>query len=530
MFKDLARQFPACRAQLARRTWEDLRDHLEAGSEVTAFPELVDRQTGALKLPGYLADLARLELAMRKARAKGATMPRQVEQLTLNPSLELLRLGWRHLIQLVAPSTEHPPASPEKGEEFVIVWHDPMAACLRLRVPTPVDLLALKLMMEEEPLPQSAARAKVPVQVLDEAVHQAAGRGLLLAPLSRLRRDPDICSPAGRDGIAERFLAAAFFTVQWHITQTCDLHCKHCYDRSPRPMLELSRGVTLLRQLRDFASDRHVRAQVSFTGGNPLLHPHFNELYQTAADLGLNLAILGNPAPRARIEELMAIQRPAYYQVSLEGLPAHNDHIRGVGHFDRVLAFLEILRELGVYSMVMLTLTRDNIDQVLPLAETLRDRVDLFTFNRLSQVGEGASLHMAPRQEFAGFLQKYLDAAASNPIIGLKDNLLNIIRHQQGAPLFGGCAGHGCGAAFNFVSILADGEVHACRKFPSPIGNLHDHSLTAIYDSEKASHYRAGSAACRDCAIRPVCGGCLAVVNSLGLDCFQDRDPFCFMA
>ena len=79
MFKDLARQFPACRALLARRTWEDLRDHLEAGSEVTAFPELVDRQTGALKLPGYLADLARLELAMRKARAKGATMPRQVE-------------------------------------------------------------------------------------------------------------------------------------------------------------------------------------------------------------------------------------------------------------------------------------------------------------------------------------------------------------------------------------------------------------------------------------------------------------------
>ena len=52
MFKDLARQFPACRAQLARRTWEDLRDHLEAGSEVTAFPELVDRQTGALKLKG----------------------------------------------------------------------------------------------------------------------------------------------------------------------------------------------------------------------------------------------------------------------------------------------------------------------------------------------------------------------------------------------------------------------------------------------------------------------------------------------
>lgn len=528
MFKNLAQNYPACRARLARRTWEDLRVQLDAASDAAAFPEMVDSQAGALQLPGYLADLARLERAVRKARLKGATIPRQVEKLTINPSLELLCLGWQHLTQLITPSAANEARSPEKGEEFVVVWHDLPAGCVRLRVPTKADLLALKLMMEEVPLDQVAAREKVPLRILNEALDQAARRGILLAPMSRLRRDPDVF--AIQAGIEERFLTASFFTVQWHITQTCDLHCKHCYDRSPRPPLELTLGLTLLRQLRDFASDRHVQAQVSFTGGNPLLYPHFSELYQGAADLGLNIAILGNPAPRERIKELLAIQKPAYYQVSLEGLPAHNDHIRGAGHFARVLEFLAILKELDVYSMVMLTLTRDNMDQVLPLAEKLRDQVDLFTFNRLSLVGEGASLHMAPREEFAGFLEQYLEAAADNPIIGLKDNLLNIVRLRHGDALFGGCAGHGCGAAFNFVSILPDGEVHACRKFPSPIGNIHDHALAAIYDSETAKRYRSGSAACRDCNIRPVCGGCLAVVNSLGLDCFQDRDPFCFMA
>ena len=90
--------------------------------------------------------------------------------------------------------------------------------------------------------------------------------------------------------------------------------------------------------------------------------------------------------------------------MSLEGLEEHNDSIRGAGHFKRILAFLEILDELSIYSMVMLTLTRENMDQVLPLGEFLRGKTDLFTFNRLSQTGEGAALETAVKEEYKEFL------------------------------------------------------------------------------------------------------------------------------
>ena len=220
---------------------------------------------------------------------------------------------------------------------------------------------------------------------------------------------------------------------------------------------------------------------------------------------------------------------PSFFQVSLEGLREHNDSIRGQGHFDRIMAFLDILKELQVSSMVMLTLTSGNVDQVLLLAEALRERADTFHFNRLSMVGEGARLHLPDPGKYESFLRSYLDAARSNPIMGIKDNLINILHHDQGLPLFGGCTGYGCGAAFNFVSLLADGEVHACRKFPSAIGNIQRQSLSEIYDSQKAKQYRLGSAACRSCAIRPVCGGCLASAHSHGKDIFQEKDPFCFV-
>ena len=180
--------------------------------------------------------------------------------------------------------------------------------------------------------------------------------------------------------------------------------------------------------------------------------------------------------------------------------------------------------------MVMLTLTRDNMGQVLPLSQRLRNRVDAFNFNRLSTVGEGATLLMPERDAFASFLREYINAAESNPIMGFKDNLMNITREQRGDMPFGGCTGHGCGAAFNFVALLPDGEVHACRKFPSLLGNILNTGLFDIYHSTLAQRYRTGALACQDCRLNRVCRGCMAITHSLGLDVFSDRDPFCFTA
>jgi selenobiotic family peptide radical SAM maturase len=272
----------------------------------------------------------------------------------------------------------------------------------------------------------------------------------------------------------------------------------------------------------------HVAGQVTFTGGNPLLYRQFGELYKAASNLGFGIAILGNPTPIDQIEHLLEIAMPSYFQISLEGLAEYNDYIRGSGHFQRSLDFLDRLRRLNIYTMVMLTLSRDNMEQVLPLSRLLEGRVDAFNFNRLSTVGEGVQLAMPAKKEFERFLREYVAESVRNPILGLKDNLINIIRMEKEMAPFGGCTGYGCGAAFNFVALLSDGEVHACRKFPSPIGNILQTPLIDIYHGAQAQRYRNGSAACRDCALAIVCRGCLAVAYSNGLDVFKHKDPFCF--
>jgi selenobiotic family peptide radical SAM maturase len=523
--KDLGDIYPVCRALLGPTLWERIQEEIGASNQVEALPDTLSRDRGRPEIPDYLPDLARLERALFSAGM--AEVPSQVESLCLNPTVRLVQIAWKNLPCYFNPTQERDLPLPEPGNEVVVVWKNPGSVEVQVRTATKQDLLALKMVAEGISPGEAAAAANVQLSIVHAALDAAARDGILLAPASKIQRNLLYCRTEGSR--SPDFFSASVFTLQWHITQDCDLHCKHCYDRSERKPLGLASARKILEDLSLFCESKHVRGQISFSGGNPLLYPHVKELYREASERGFALAILGNPAPREQINSLISIEKPAFFQVSLEGLEEHNDRIRGAGHFERTMKFLHILRDLKIYSMVMLTLTQDNMSQVIPLCEFLRDQADLFTFNRLALVGEGANLNLPSPGEYATFLENYIAASQTNPVMGLKDNLMNIIFHEKGMKLFGGCTGYGCGAAFNFISVLSDGEVHACRKFPSQVGNIFHNSLIEIYDSEAAQRYRQRSEDCILCPIQHVCGGCPAVTHGHGLDIFKERDPYCFI-
>jgi selenobiotic family peptide radical SAM maturase len=518
--------FTACRRVLKKKSWDRILTAFGESAPAEDFPSFLTDPSGSMALPAYIADLARLEWLVHRAKETAANPPSTVERLTVNPSLALHAFSWKNLAAILEPDDSNAVPPPEPEATHILIWRCPVGGKLRVSEAAPEDLLALKLAVEQVDVREAAAQGGVPAVAVQSAIDRAVSQGILLTPPSAVRRRFAALFEA--DEADASFLAADTFTLQWHITQACDLHCRHCYDRSDRSPLPLEAALRTLAELDRFCRRMHVNGQVSFTGGNPLLYPHFNEVYREASRSGFTLGILGNPSPPARIHELLQIQKPAFYQISLEGLEAHNDYMRGKGHFRRSLQFLDELRSLGIYSMVMLTLTRENMDQVLPLADILEGRADHFSFNRLSAVGEGATLALPSREDFKAFLEAYEAEARHRPFLGLKDNLFNIVRGENGGERLGGCTGYGCGAAFNFMALLADGEVHACRKFPSLIGNLNTDTLSDIYTSGLARRYREGPEACRGCRLLTVCRGCLAVAYSAGLDVFRDKDPYCF--
>ena len=517
--------YPRTMALIGQASWNRLLEQGISSDDPEEFPEALDRQVSSTGFPEYVVDLARLERAAFVAKNTAVKAPSEEGRISLNPSIQLVQASWQILPYFEEEKSCNPP--PKAEEERILLWKHLETGTVKVRRANDEDLLVIKMVAEEIDAKMVADLGKIPLAAVKDALGRAAQEGLLLRPPSSVRR-PDAWG-SGAYRIPATFLSSDSFTLQWHVTQSCDLHCKHCYDRSVRECMPLEKAYAVLEDLDRFCNNRNVRGCISFTGGNPFLHPNFIPLYRRASECGFGLSILGNPVSQQQMEEVIAIRKPDHFQVSLEGLKDLNDSVRGPGHFDRTLQFLGILKDLGVYSMVMLTLTEENIDQVLPLAETLRDRTDVFHFNRLSLAGEGASLALPSRDRFMGFLEEYLVAAKTNPVLGMKENLLNVCLHKKRAGLFGGCTGFGCGAAFNFIALLPDGEVHACRKFSSLIGNLKDQSIDQVYCSESAERYRERLPGCRDCPLCHVCGGCLAVVNGFGPDERPDRDPYCFL-
>ncbi|SDB53624.1 selenobiotic family peptide radical SAM maturase [Desulfonatronum thiosulfatophilum] len=521
--------FPACRRLVDSATWplltSNVDSHLEGEAAWDRFSEIVVSLAGTLNLPDYLGALAELEFALHRCARMRDLASLDVEKRQLNPSLRILESQWIGLPGVLASKHGQDPAI-VPGCDVILVWFDPKRGKTRVQSADDATLTGLKIVSDGLHVGKAALEYRVPLSSLHQAVDKAISKGLVLAPKSRLRRNPAIFE--AKEKHLQRFMTARVFTLQWHITQACDLHCRHCYDRSARDVMTLDQAIFVLDELEGFCRDRNVRAKVTFTGGNPLMYPDFDALYLETANRGFPVSILGNPTTRQRLENLLAVQRPTHYQVSLEGLREHNDHIRQAGYFDRVMKFMPLLKDLGIPSQVMLTLTRDNMDQVLQLGKLLSGVTDLFTFNRLSAVGEGAALLMPTPEEYEHFLRTFLQECSDNAVLGLKDNLINIIREEEGLKSFGGCTGFGCGAAFNFVTLLSDGEVHACRKFPSFLGNVFEQGLSRCYDSQAGQRYRAGSAGCRGCELLPSCGGCQAVASSLGLDPHIYRDPYCF--
>lgn len=420
---------------------------------------------------------------------------------SLNPTLRIERVGKEYFLSFLANGN------------------------LKRIKANPWDLLAVKIVDEAHNLLELSRAYGTQIKFLQKILAYGKDRGYLCRNISKIVRSEPPYQTAYFPN--ENFKISEVFTLQWHITNRCDMKCQHCYDRGSITELPLPQNLKILEDFYQFCEEMGAFGHISFSGGNPFLYPDFLKLYQKASEMGFGLSILGNPVTEEAIAQICEIEVPAYYQVSLEGLEEVNDKIRGKGHFKRTLSFLKLLEKYDVPRGVMMTLHEINLEDLIPLALYIEEFTDTFTFNRLSLVGEAKGLTPTSKEKFFKVLERFLEISEEKGYLELKDNFFNYLLIKQGKPLSGGCTGFGCGAAFNFLVLLPNGEVHACRKFPSPLGNILSASLKEIYYSEEAQRYRLGSIKCQGCKLYGLCRGCLAVTHSYNLDPFKELDPYC---
>lgn len=323
------------------------------------------------------------------------------------------------------------------------------------------------------------------------------------------------------------------FVVQWHLTDRCNLVCRHCYRAGPtRAELSAAQRSLVLDQIIQFLRCRKMKGRLHIAGGEPFLCNDLLALMRAAWAAGIPSRVLSNGT---RIEPAAARELGAVgcvgVQVSIEGPEAVHDAIRGRGSWRAAMHGVHELRAAGLQVTLAMTLHAHNLPYMQDVGRLAREHADRVYYSRLVPCGRGADLGgvLSSRQWWQAMRRARAMARGLGIPVALRDPTFRAFyasaANAARAPALAGCAaGHGT------ITIEADGSVMPCRRLGVVIGNVLADGLDTIWQgSEVLARLRDRDrlqGRCSHCSYRWVCGGCRAVALAVGGQ-LMGEDPQC---
>ncbi len=329
------------------------------------------------------------------------------------------------------------------------------------------------------------------------------------------------------------------FYIQWHITNSCNLRCKHCYqdDFSREADLDGSGLRTVSNNVLAALKAWDRTACIHLTGGEPLLKPELflllDYLDQQPAIEELGIITNGLPISPELIRKLAGFSRLKKIKVSLDGADAQtHESIRPRWTFEKVIRALSLLREAERFEIILMftVMKRNyrNLSSLLTLCQGLG--VNGFILERFVPWGKGREIEeeVLNRDQWKEVTKTLLDfispAEEETPFLPFQAFQVQFDGSEPellGAPCVVGSDG---------LCIMPGGEVFPCRRFPVSLGNLQTQRLEEIWDgSEILKNVRKKEnlkGRCGDCDIDE-CRGCRSLALSITGD-YLGEDPHCF--
>ncbi len=169
--------------------------------------------------------------------------------------------------------------------------------------------------------------------------------------------------------------------VYMYISGSCNLHCRHCWIAPEYRDKDFPAGVYVdpaaVKKTVSEALPLGLRT-VKLTGGEPLMHPEFPEIFDVLSeeDLKIQIETNGTLIDKAIAERIGAARDRVHAAVSFDGsTPVSHDAFRRVpGSFESAVRGTGFLVEAGVRPQMISVLHRGNVtevDRLVELAECL---------------------------------------------------------------------------------------------------------------------------------------------------------------
>ncbi len=337
------------------------------------------------------------------------------------------------------------------------------------------------------------------------------------------------------------------FVVQWHLTEKCNLRCRHCYQQGGK-VREMSRAAVsaavdeVAQMVEAWEETYGLEFSPSFnvTGGEPFLRKDFYNILEKMIGAGFACYILSNGTLiDAKTAQRLAELGVKGIQVSLEGPEDVHEAFRGKGSFVAALHGIRNCLAAGVKVSVNTTLSRMNARYFLELMDlAITEGIPRLGFSRLVPSGRGSGLlpQMLEPDQVKSLYEKVLSLKLEGFEIATGDPVAAQLGTPAPAEESEFPAG-GCAAGVAGLTICADGTVMPCRRLPIPLGRLGKDSLREIWAVspvlEALRDKSRYGGRCGKCARWSHCRGCRAIAygytRAQGRPDFLAEDPQCFI-
>ncbi len=310
--------------------------------------------------------------------------------------------------------------------------------------------------------------------------------------------------------------SAAWFPqhVMFELTYDCNLRCGHCYNSSGftrHARLETHRLVVLMEELA-----RGGARVVELTGGEPTMHPDFDRIVSTAAELFDMVAVLTNGwfITEARADLLARLHAKLIVQVDLDGPSAQeHDALRGIdGSFERAQRAVRRLAERGVTVRAASSLTPATVHE-LPRTIELGHRLGarFFAYTLVLPIGRGAKLDARFSADDLAYLTGVAEWADAHYPGFISRPTADQRRIMQQRP--------NCGAGYDSITVTPTGQVTPCPMLASQgvtLGNLVDEGAESLFASRLQPFFHdltdpRSTPECAACESADGCRGCAFV-------------------
>ncbi len=326
-------------------------------------------------------------------------------------------------------------------------------------------------------------------------------------------------------------------TIQWHITDQCNLRCTHCYQKDYQfEGLSLEKQIHILEKISEFASpflekNSRFKAHINFTGGEPFLRNDFIKLLEvTHLQKSFSFGILSNGLlPDNDVLQKLKKVVPSFIQISLEGEKTMNDKIRGTGSFEIIKKALRVYSRLDIPVMISFTANSLNYKDFPSVVKVARkyNAIKVWTDRYLpAYVSDPLALSKNQTKEYFQILH-----AEKNKHRFFSKTVISTNRALQ----FLTCGGrpYRCTAGKNLLAILPNGDLVPCRRLPIVVGNLLTDNLNELYQSNRVltslREMSTDIGDCEKCYYKSGCNGGLKCLSYSAFGDYRKKDPGCWL-